>query len=55
LWFLTGLFLYPFTGLIAMLVYGLIAWAIERIIFLIFYRPAGPVTATNITNQHTLN
>jgi hypothetical protein len=66
----TGLFLYPFTGLIAtpvlggmlleistlisMLVYGLIAWAIERIIFLIFYRPRGPVTQTTFTNQHTL-
>ena len=28
--------------LIAMLVYGLIAWAVERIIFVIFYRPRGP-------------
>jgi hypothetical protein len=28
--------------LIAMLVYGLIAWAVERIIFVIFYRPLGP-------------
>jgi hypothetical protein len=37
-----------------MLVYGLIAWAIERIILLIFYRPGGPVTQTTITNQHTL-
>ncbi len=28
--------------LIAMLVYGLIAWAVERIIFVIFYRRADP-------------
>ena len=66
----TGLFLYPFAGLIgtpaaggmileistliAMLVYGLIAWAIERIIFVIFYRPRGPVTQTTTTDQRTL-
>ena len=65
----TGLFLYPFAGLIgtpaaggmvmeistliAMLVYGLIAWAVERIIFVIFYRPRGPVTQTTTTDQHT--
>ena len=28
--------------LIAMLVYGLIAWAVERMIFVIFYRPRDP-------------
>jgi hypothetical protein len=66
----TGLFLYPFAGLIgtpaaggmqlevstliAMLVYGLIAWAVERIIFVIFYRPRGPVTQTTTTDQRTL-
>jgi hypothetical protein len=66
----TGLFLYPFSGLIgtpamggmvleistliAMLVYGLIAWAVERIIFVIFYRPRGPVTETTTTDQRTL-
>jgi hypothetical protein len=66
----TGLFLYPFVGLIgtpaaggmvmeistliAMLVYGLIAWAVERIIFVIFYRPRGPVTQTTTTDQRTL-
>ena len=65
----TNLFLFPFAGLtgtpaaggmvlefstlIAMLVYGLIAWAIERIIFVIFYRPRGPVTQTTTTDQHT--
>jgi hypothetical protein len=39
--------------LIAMLVYGLIGWAIERIIWVIFYRPRGPVTQTTTTDQHT--
>jgi hypothetical protein len=36
--------------LIAMLVYGLIAWAVERIIFVIFYCPRGPVTQTTTTD-----
>jgi hypothetical protein len=65
----TSLFLFPFAGLtatpaaggmvleiptmIAMLVYGLIGWAIERIIWVIFYRPRGPVTKTTTTDQHT--
>ena len=65
----TGLFLAPFTSLIgapavggmvleistliAMLVYGLIAWAVERMIFVIFYRPRGPVTETTTTDQHS--
>jgi hypothetical protein len=66
---LTGIFLFPFAGLtatpsaggmvleistvIAMVVYGLIGWALERIIWLIFYRPRGPVTQTTTTDQHT--
>jgi len=68
----TSLFLFPFTGLtgtpaaggmvleissmIAMVVYALIAWALERIIWVIFYRPHGPmvgVTQTTTTDQHT--
>ena len=66
----TGLFLYPFatligtpaaggmileiSTLIAMAVYALIAWAVERIIFVIFYRPRGPITQTTTTDQRTL-
>jgi hypothetical protein len=66
---LTGFFLLPFSGLtatpsaggmvleiptlIAMLIYGLIAWAIERLIWVIFYRPRGPVTQTTTSDQHT--
>jgi ABC-type transport system involved in multi-copper enzyme maturation permease subunit len=68
----TGLFLFPFTGLIAsptvgnmvlelsslfaMLIYALIAWAVERIVWLVFYRPRGPVVAiteTKTNEQHT--
>lgn len=53
----TGLFLAPFAGLtatpsaggmvlevssvIAMLVYALIAWVLERVIWVVFYRPRG--------------
>lgn len=67
----TSLFLYPFAGLtqtpaaggmvleissvIAMVVYALIGWALERIIWVIFYRPSGPVegvTQTTTTDQH---
>ena len=67
---LSGLFLFPFAGLtgtpaaggmvlefttlIAMVVYALIGWGVERIIFVIFYRPRGPVTQTTTTDQRTL-
>jgi uncharacterized RDD family membrane protein YckC len=47
-----GAMVFEFTTLIAMVVYALIAWAIERIIFVIFYRPRGPVTQTTTTDQH---
>ena len=68
----TYLFLFPFEGLIgsptagsivlelssmfAMLIYGLIAWAMERTVWLIFYRPRGPVVAvteTTTSENHT--
>jgi YggT family protein len=64
----TSLFLWPFAGLtatpsaggmvlelstmIAMVVYGLIAWAVERTIWVLFYRPRGPVTQTTTTDKH---
>ncbi|TAK14699.1 MAG: YggT family protein [Anaerolineae bacterium] len=69
---LTGIFLFPFTNLIgspssgrmvlelssffAMLIYGLIAWVIERTVWLIFYRPRGPVvgvTETTTSEHHS--
>jgi hypothetical protein len=68
----TYLFLFPFEGLVgspaagnmvlelssmfAMLIYGLIAWAMERTVWLIFYRPRGPVVAvteTTTSENHT--
>lgn len=68
----TDLFLFPFAGLtvtpaaggmvleissiFAMLIYALIAWAIERVIWVIFYRPRGPVmevTRTRSSEHHS--
>ena len=68
----TNLFLYPFAGmtvtpsaggmvlelptLFAMAIYALIAWAIERIVWVIFYRPSSPVVAvteTTTSESHT--
>jgi hypothetical protein len=67
---ITSLFLIPFVGLIgsptvgsmvleissmfAMLVYGLIAWVVERTVWLIFYRPRGPVVGVTetTTSEH---
>ena len=62
---LTFLFLFPFEGMIAtptagrmvlelsslfaMLIFALIAWAVERIIWVLFYRPRGPVVGTTQT------
>jgi hypothetical protein len=67
----TDLFLFPFAGLIAtpavgglvlelsslfaMVFYALIAWIIERVIWVIFYRPRGPivdVTQTKTSEHH---
>jgi hypothetical protein len=64
---ITDLFLAPFAGLvaspsvgamvlevstlIAMLVYALIAWVLDRIIWVIFYRPRGPVVAVTRTTS----
>jgi hypothetical protein len=33
----------------AMLIYALIAWAVERVIWLLLYRPRGPVVGTTQT------
>ncbi len=68
----TYLFLFPFEGLVvspsagsmvlelssmfAMVIYGLIAWGVERVVWLIFYRPRGPVVAvteTSTSENHT--
>ena len=63
----TALFLFPFVGLIgspaagnmvlelssmfAMLIYALLAWAVERIVWLIFYRPRGPIVSVTDTSN----
>ena len=68
----TYLFLFPFEGLIAsptmgsmvlelssmfaILIYALIAWVVERTVWLIFYRPRGSVVAvteTSTSESHT--
>ena len=39
-----------------MLIYGLIAWVIDRVVWLIFYRPRGPVvgvTETTTSEHHS--
>jgi len=62
---LTYLFLFPFEGMVAtpasgsivlelsslfaMVIYALIAWAVERIVWVAFYRPRGPVVDTTQT------
>jgi len=61
----TGFFVAPFASLtgapsaegmvleistiIAMIVYLLIAWALERIVYVLFYRPRGPVSVRQTT------
>jgi len=63
----TVLFLVPFRGLtptpaadgmvleistlFAMLIYGLIGWAIERLIWLVLYRPRGPIVEITHTEN----
>ncbi|MCB0104003.1 MAG: YggT family protein [Anaerolineales bacterium] len=68
----TYLFLFPFEGMVvsptmgkmilelsslfAMMVYGLIAWGIERVVWLIFYHPRAAmvgVTETTTSEHHT--
>lgn len=68
----TYLFLFPFEGMtatptaggmvleissfFAMVIYALIAWAVERTVWVIFYRPRGPVVAvteTTTNERHT--
>ncbi len=42
------------SSIIAMIVYLLIAWALERIVYVLFYRPQGPVSVRQTTvAEHT--
>ena len=61
----TDLFLFPFAGMtatpaaggmvlelssfFAMVIYALIGWAVERVVWLLFYRPRGPVVSVTET------
>jgi hypothetical protein len=61
----TSLFLFPFQGMtatpsaggmvlelssfFAMVIYAMVAWAVERTVWLLFYRPRGPVVGTTQT------
>jgi len=63
----TFLFLFPFEGMVAtpsagsivlelsslfaMLIYALIAWVVERTVWVLFYRPRGPVVGTTQTTS----
>ena len=67
---ITNLFVAPFASLtgapaaggmvleissfIAMIVYALVGWGLERLIWVLFYRPRGPVSVSQTTtDQHT--
>lgn len=48
-----GGMVFEFSTLIAMIVYALIGWAIERLVNVIFYRPRGPMSVRQTTiDQH---
>jgi len=49
-----GGMVFEFSSIIAMVVYFLLAWAVERIVYVIFYRPRGPVSVRQTTvAEHT--
>ena len=42
------------SSIIAMIVYAMIGWALERIVYVLFYRPSGPVSVRQtIVADHT--
>ncbi len=69
LYAVTDLFLWPFATLvgspsvngsvleissvIAMIIYALIAWALERIVYVLFYRPRGTVRTRQVVEEHS--
>jgi uncharacterized protein YggT (Ycf19 family) len=46
----TGGMTFEFSTLIAMFIYAMIGWALERLVYVLFYRPRGPVS----TQQRTV-
>jgi uncharacterized protein YggT (Ycf19 family) len=42
------------SSIIAMIIYALIGWALERLVYVLFYRPSGPVNVRQtIVADHT--
>ena len=49
-----GGMVFEFSTLIAMMVYALVGWALERLVYVLFYRPRGPVsTRQTVVAEHT--
>jgi hypothetical protein len=49
-----GNMVFEFSSLLAMAIYLLLAWGLERIIYVIFYKPRGPVSVRQTTvNSHS--
>ena len=45
---------FEFSTLIAMIIYGLVGWGLERLVYVIFYRPRGPMSTSQTTvSEHT--
>jgi hypothetical protein len=50
----SGGMVFEFSTLIAMIVYALVFWALERLVYVAFYRPRGPVSTKQTTvTDHT--
>jgi hypothetical protein len=50
----SGAMVFEFSTIIAMIVYALIFWGIERIVYVSFYRPRGPVSVQQtVVSDHT--
>jgi hypothetical protein len=50
----SGGMVFEFSTLIAMIVYALVFWALERLVYVLFYRPRGPVSTKQTTvSDHT--
>ena len=49
-----GNMVFEFSSLLAMAVFALVAWGLERIVYVLFYRPRGPVSVRQTTvDNHT--
>jgi hypothetical protein len=49
-----GGMVFEFSTLLAMIVYGLVGWALVRLVYVLFYRPRGPVsTRQTVVAEHT--